>query len=135
MTLEEMAARINNLEENLADSKLMRRVNLVISVLILLGIILTLLAMWRMPSAPVPQQMPSVSGNSVTIGSAGEKPQRDWLTSAEVAKREGVAARTVLFWIDRGEITPAPVKNESGDWRIAANYRRLPQIAATESNQ
>ncbi len=57
MTPEEMAARIHALEENLADSKLMRRVNLVISVLILLGIILTLLAMWRMPAVPVPQQI------------------------------------------------------------------------------
>lgn len=76
-------------------------------------------------------QAPS-NNNSVQIGDVKTKPQRDHLTTDEVAEREGVTARTVISWIEQNRIYPAPIKSERA-WIIAADYRILPQLTATQT--
>ena len=84
--------------------------------------------------APVatPIQPPAgntVSGGSVTIGSAKPESQRVFLTVSEVAERERVSERTVTDWIGKGVIQPRP-ERDGRPWRIAVDYRILPQSAA-----
>jgi len=69
--------------------------------------------------------------NSVQIGDVKTKPQRDHLTTDEVAEREGVTARTVISWIEQNRIFPAPVKSDRA-WIISADYRILPQLTASK---
>lgn len=80
----------------------------------------------------VPIQPPAsntVSGGSVTIGAAKPESQRVFLTVAEVAGREQVSERTITDWISKGAIHPRP-ERDGRPWRIAADYRILPQSAA-----
>jgi len=71
------------------------------------------------------------NNNSVQIGDVKTKPQRDHLTTEEVAEREGVTARTVISWIEQNRIYPAPVKSDRA-WIISADYRILPQLTANQ---
>lgn len=69
--------------------------------------------------------------NSVSINDAakGAMHQRDYLTTADVAEREGVSVRTVVDWILKGRIDPEPEKRGKS-YTIAENYRILPQDSA-----
>ncbi len=83
------------------------------------------------PASP-PIQPPAsntVSGGSVTIGAAKPESQRVFLTVSEVAEREQVSERTITDWISKGAIHPRP-ERDGRPWRIAADYRILPQSAA-----
>ncbi len=53
---------------------------------------------------------------------------RGYLTTAEVAKREGKTERTVVEWIASGMIEPPPSK-PGKEWQIAENYRITPKTA------
>ncbi len=55
---------------------------------------------------------------------------RSYLTTADVALREGIAERTVVEYINQGRISPAPEKTGKS-WSIAAQYRILPPNAAS----
>lgn len=71
--------------------------------------------------------------NSVNVGSTGEAETleasaRTWLTTREVAEREGCDERTVINYIAAGQIEPAPVK-VGKSWQIAENFRIVPKDA------
>ncbi len=58
------------------------------------------------------------------MGSAGADTEmvdsaRTWLTTKDVATREGCDERTVLNYIARGQIVPMPEK-DGKSWRISA---------------
>jgi len=57
------------------------------------------------------------------IGSA-----KVWLTTKEVAQREKVTERTIINYIEAGQIDPAPVK-EGKEWHIAEHFRIIPKNA------
>ena len=81
-------------------------------------------------TAPIqPPASNTVSGGSVTIGAAKPESQRVFLTVSEVAEREQVSERTITDWIGKGVIHPRP-ERDGRPWRIAADYRILPQSAA-----
>jgi len=71
----------------------------------------------------------SVSQN-VNVGKA-EAPleelatARDYVTTADIAKRMNVTDRAVIDWISEGRIEPMPVKSGKS-WVIAKNFRILP---------
>ena len=50
---------------------------------------------------------------------------KTWLTTKDVAAREGVTERTVINYIENGMIEPAPVKNGKS-WEIAETFRIVP---------
>ena len=69
--------------------------------------------------------------NSVNVGAAGEAETleasaRTWLTTREVAEREGCDERTVINYIAAGQIEPAPVK-VGKSWQIAETFRIVPK--------
>ena len=59
---------------------------------------------------------------------------RTYLTTADVAAKEQVSVREVVDMIAQGEITPPPEKS-GREYRIAANYRILPQSAEDCGNK
>ena len=95
-----------------------------------ISLFVTILKLFMM--FPESEIKPPTNTNSVQIGDLKTKPQRDHLTTDEVAEREGVTARTVISWIEQNRIYPAPIKSERA-WIIAADYRILPQITATQT--
>lgn len=71
----------------------------------------------------------SVSQN-VNVGKATPPAElvdsaRDYVTTADIAKRENVTERAVLDWIAEGKIQPMPVKTGKS-WAIAKNFRIVP---------
>ena len=67
---------------------------------------------------------------SVNVGQAkdGKESQmtaKTWLTTKDVAEREGITERTVINYIENGMIEPTPRKNGKA-WEIAANFRIVP---------
>jgi len=95
---------------------------------IIVGIVINIImGVWKIyhPTSGVPLS----NQNNVRIGGAEVvDPQRDYLTTEEVAAKEGVSVRPVVQWIAEGKISPAPEQGARA-WRIAANYRILPQLA------
>ena len=53
---------------------------------------------------------------------------RTWLTTEEVAKREGKDPRTILNYIAAGQIDPQPAQIGKA-WHIAPDYRIVPKTA------
>ena len=53
---------------------------------------------------------------------------KTWLTTKDVAAREGVTERTVINYIQKGMIEPAPVQNGKS-WEIAEGFRIVPNAA------
>ena len=50
----------------------------------------------------------------------------DFLTTDEVAKKEGTGRKTVIKWLEEGLITGERVKKGARTvWRIPSNYRKL----------
>lgn len=81
------------------------------------------------PSAShAPTQSTSVITGDASDDAAELTTRRTYLTTTDVAKREGVSIREITDMIQSGEIAPAPVK-DGREWRIAADYRILPQSA------
>ncbi len=71
--------------------------------------------------------------NSVNVGAAAtdetlEASARTWLTTREVAEREGCDERTVINYIAAGQIDPAPVK-VGKSWQIAEDFHIVPKDA------
>lgn len=50
---------------------------------------------------------------------------KTWLTTKDVAEREGITEQTVINYIQKGMIEPTPVMNGKA-WEIAANFRIVP---------
>ncbi len=72
----------------------------------------------------------SVSQN-VNVGAAEAEmadSAKTWLTTKDVATREGCDERTVLNYIARGQIVPMPEK-DGKSWRISAGFRIIPNPA------
>lgn len=71
---------------------------------------------------------------SVNVGQAEEATAlthgtaKTWLTTKDVASREGVSERTVINYIEQGMIEPTPRKNGKA-WEIAENFRIMPNTA------
>lgn len=55
----------------------------------------------------------------------GKDSAKTWLTTKDVAAREGITERTVINYIENGMIDPTPRKNGKA-WEIAANFRIVP---------
>jgi hypothetical protein len=71
--------------------------------------------------------------NSINMGNAGAGTEmvdsaKTWLTTKDVATREGCDERTVLNYIARGQIVPMPEK-DGKSWRISAGFRIIPNPA------
>lgn len=67
---------------------------------------------------------------SVNVGQTkdGEESQmtaKTWLTTKDVAQREGITERTVINYIENGMIEPTPKKNGKA-WEIAPEFRIVP---------
>lgn len=70
---------------------------------------------------------------SVNVGAAETEmadSAKTWLTTRDVAEREGCDERTVLNYIARGQIVPMPEK-DGKSWRIAENFRIIPPPSET----
>lgn len=87
------------------------------------------------PAGGAPSQSTSViTGEAGASAQAVEqKSHRSYLTTTDVANLEKISVREVQDMILSGEITPRPVK-EGREYRIAANYRILPQNASECGN-
>jgi hypothetical protein len=93
---------------------------------VLVGILNLLIG--RTPTASAPSQSTSViTSDAADLGQLTT--HRTYLTTADVAAKEKVSVREVVNMIAQGEITPPPAK-EGREYRIAADYRILPQPAA-----
>jgi hypothetical protein len=117
--------RMDDMEQDIRALKI--RVN----VLLILGVLSFILTIAKLfiPSLST-NPPPSSNTNSVQIGGHKPTPQREYLSTDEVAEREGVSARTVISWIEQSRIDPMPIKSDRA-WIIAVNYRILPQVAVT----
>jgi len=80
-------------------------------------------------SAPSQSTSVITSDAAKAVGSLPSISGRDYLLVSEVAEREGKTERTITDWIDQKRIQPPPIK-AGKEWRIAADYRIPPQIAA-----
>ncbi len=74
---------------------------------------------------------------SVNVGGAAESiaSQKEWLTTDEVAKKEGVDPRTVLRWIADGRIQPTPQRVDGTSWGVAKDYAVRPTTADNVGHQ
>lgn|GEM_PF-3700183 len=83
-----------------------------------------------------PIQVPSDAHQSTSVitgqkdAAAMPASANTWLTTTDVAKRENVTERTVINYIEAGQIDPAPVK-AGKEWHIAETFRILPKDAGT----
>jgi len=81
-----------------------------------------------------PIQMPSAAHQSTSVitgqkdAAAMPASAKTWLTTTDVAKREQVTERTIINYIEAGQIDPAPVK-EGKEWHIAEHFRIIPKNA------
>lgn len=102
--------------------------------LIIAGVIVGILNLIiTKPGSHAPTQSTSVITGDTGAATA-ETSRRTYLTTADVAVKEGVSVREVTDMIAHGEIEPPPVK-DGREFRIAANYRILPQPADDCGNQ
>lgn len=54
---------------------------------------------------------------------------KTWLTTKDVATREGISERTVINYIENGMIEPTP-KKSGKSWEIAPEFRIVPNDSA-----
>jgi hypothetical protein len=120
--------RMDDMEQDIRALKI--RVN----VLLILGILSFILTIAKLfiPSLSTNPAPPS-NTNSVQIGGHKPTPQREYLSTDEVAEREGVSARTVTSWIEQSRIAPMPIKSDRA-WIIDRKYKILPQITQINNN-
>lgn len=99
--------------------KLETRMNSVL-VLQVIGIVVSIL-LFALKMAMGMNATPAQNTQDARIGeTSAVNPQRDFLSTDEVAEREGVTARTVTSWIN------------GSAWIIAEDYRILPTTAEPE---
>lgn len=86
-----------------------------------------------------PIQVPSESHQSTSV-ITGQKDAatlpastKTWLTTTDVAQREKVTERTVINYIESGQIQPPPI-NAGKEWHIAENFRIIPKTAENCGN-
>lgn len=58
-------------------------------------------------------------------GKDAQMTAKTWLTTKDVAEREGITERTVINYIEHGMIEPTPRKNGKA-WEIAEHFRIVP---------
>jgi len=132
-----MQARILSMEDAF---KSLKRVVVISTALGLAAALFRLLG--PTDSKPVPIQSPppvatpttnTAEGGSVRIGLAHprEDSQKTYLTTREVADKEGVSQRTVTSWIQSNRIEPKPVQSDRA-WQISVDYRILPLTADSQ---
>ena len=82
-------------------------------------------------SAPIhaPPAPSTIETGNVTIGEVKPESRKVYLTTGEVAEAERISDRQVVQLISTGRIHPQPERSGRA-WRIAADYRILPQTAA-----
>lgn len=122
---DEMTAIRNDIESLKAKMSLLMWLS-VASVIINL-----IIKLWAaLPHNPPAVPSTTIEGGNVTVGSS-EKPEsrKVYLTTAEVAEAERISDRQVVQLISTGRIHPPPERSGRA-WRIAADYRILPQTAA-----
>jgi hypothetical protein len=73
-----------------------------------------------------------ITGDAAKLAS-DQADKKGYLTTEEFAQMIGKDPRTVLTYIKEGKITPAPVQ-DGREWRLAANSRLQPQLAANSGN-
>jgi len=98
------------------------------SVLVLqvIGIVVSIL-LFALKMAFNAPSAPAQNTQDVRIGETSAlNPQRDYLSTDEVAEREGVTARTVTSWINGNKVF------QGRAWIIAEDYRILPTTAEPE---
>lgn len=124
-----LAARLMMMEAGF--SKIEARWNR-IEMLIILGIVGAILNLVLSASLTSGGAGPHQSTSVITSDASklASQSARAYLTTADVALREGIAERTVVEYINQGRISPAPEKTGKS-WSIAAEYRILPPNAAS----
>jgi len=106
--------------------KVMTRMSILMIIGLLSPIASLLIKFFLVIPTPV---SPPTNTNSVQIGGTEQpKPQREYLSTEEVAEREGVSARTILSYIVANRVSPQPTR-QGRAWVISANYRILPQTS------
>lgn len=93
---------------------------------------------WRIAALEARKGTSGVT-QSVNVGAAeGSDDKLDssktWLTTQEVAKREGVTDRTIINYINDAMIEPPPVQLGKS-WHITENYRIVPKDAECCGNE
>lgn len=124
--MESMQAKMKTLEEKI--DILERRIEW----LMLMSAISVLLGLAKLYYQTSAHPTPAQNSNSVNIGAQSATApthQRDYLTTEELAIREGVSPRTVLTWIEAGRIQPPPARAGRA-WTISADYRIQPLLTA-----
>lgn len=85
--------------------------------------------------SPAPVSAPTTNtaeGGSVKIGlTDGIDSHKTYMTTREVAEKEGVSQRTVNAWIQSKRIDPEPVQSDRA-WQISVDYRILPLTADSQ---
>lgn len=107
--------------------KLETRMNSVL-VLQVIGIVVSIL-LFALKMAMGMNATPAQNTQDVRIGETSAL--RDYLSTDEVAEREGVTARTVTSWINGNKVFPPPTR-QGRAWIIAEDYRILPTTAEPE---
>lgn len=64
-------------------------------------------------------------GQTEDAGTLVKDSAKTWLTTKDVAAREGISERTVINYIEHGMIDPEPRKNGKA-WEIAEHFRIVP---------
>lgn len=67
----------------------------------------------------------SVNVGQAKDGKDAQMTAKTWLTTKDVAEREGITERTVINYIEHGMIEPTPRKNGKA-WEIAEHFRIIP---------
>lgn len=67
----------------------------------------------------------SVNVGQTKDGKESQMTAKTWLTTKDVATREGISERTVINYIENGMIEPTPKKNGKS-WEIAPEFRIVP---------
>lgn len=97
------------------------------------GVWVTMAINWHEKQIAVLQERSGGKGisQSVNVGQAKDAAAlvkdsaKTWLTTKDVAEREGITERTVINYIENGMIEPTPVKNGKA-WEIAEHFRIIP---------
>lgn len=122
---EGLSARTKMLENTVANiDATLKKLNWLIIAGVIVGILNLVL---RSPSTPSSHQQSVNVGHAETDGILVDT-ARDYVTPADIAKREKVTERAVLDWIAEGKIEPMPVK-AGKSWAIARNFRIIPNVA------
>jgi hypothetical protein len=126
---EGLSARMHMTETTLEKiDATLSKLNWLIIAGVLVGILNLVITRSQSGSASPTQSTSVITGDASDLSQLAT--HRTYLTTADVAAKEKVSVREVIDMIAQGEIEPAPEKT-GREYRIAANYRILPQSAAS----